>query len=80
MSIKDDIEKLEQKIEAAQRQEAISVAARDNAQRLYDQALEAIKIDFSVKSVEEAEALLASQEEELESLVRSAEIALGETQ
>lgn len=72
----DRLTELEAKIAEASRMEALAQAKSDAARERKDAALERLKDEFGVSTVEEAEALLQKLDTELAKELQAAETAL----
>lgn len=80
MTNADRISKLNAVIDAEKQKHAVAKATHEEAKRRYDDAVETLKIDFGVKSIDEAKSLLVSLEQKMNQDIEKAEKALEESQ
>lgn len=76
--IEQQVEALKRRVSEAQRAQASAQQERALAEAQYSQAMETLKRDFSVQTVEEAKALLVSMDEKVKAAVIELEGKLTE--
>jgi len=78
MTTSEKIASLSDRLEARRAERAKAEATFDSAQAALAKAMQKLKDDFKVNSIEEAEALLASIQKKTEKLISEAEEALND--
>lgn len=77
-SIDQEVSDLKTRIEAATRQKIRAEHDQETARQAADSALERLKAEYGVSTVDEAKALMLSMQEELTSLISQTRQSLGE--
>lgn len=77
-SIDQEVSDLKTRIEAAARQKIRAEHDQETARHAADSALERLRTEYGVSTVDEAKALMLSMQEELTSLISQTRQSLGE--